>query len=80
MFSVVSQIRQNYKGILAVIGAFLVQLAAGSYHGTFGNMLPYLTSYVKQVRRQFILSFFIDFVFVRIIQISIMGTLLWYSQ
>ena len=35
-------------GVLSVFGGFLTQLCAGSYHGTFGNMLPYLTSYMKQ--------------------------------
>ena len=35
-------------GVLSVFGGFLTQLCAGSYHGTFGNMLPYLSSYMKQ--------------------------------
>ena len=35
-------------GVLSVFGGFLTQLCAGCYHGTFGNMLPYLTSYMKQ--------------------------------
>ena len=37
----------NKVGVLSVFGAFLTQLCAGCYHGTFGNMLPYLTSYMK---------------------------------
>ena len=43
-------LKANYQGFLSVFGAFLVQLTAGSYHGTFGNLLPYLSSYFKQVR------------------------------
>ena len=39
----------NKRGLLAVFGAFLIQLCLGCYHGTFGNILPYLTSYMKQV-------------------------------
>ena len=39
----------NKRGLLSVFGAFLIQLCIGCYHGTFGNMLPYLTSYMKQV-------------------------------
>jgi len=42
------KIKSNHRGFLSVFGAFLVQLTAGSYHGTFGNLLPYFTSYVKQ--------------------------------
>lgn len=38
----------NHRGFLAVFGAFLIQLTAGSYHGTFGNLLPYFSSYVKK--------------------------------
>lgn len=40
----------NRVGLLSVFGAFIIQLCAGAYHGTFGNILPYLTSYMKQVR------------------------------
>ena len=40
---------RNQRGLLAVFGAFLLQLCAGSYNGTFGNLLPYLTSYMRQV-------------------------------
>ena len=40
----------TYRGLLAVFGAFLIQLCLGCYHGTFGNILPYLTSYMKQVK------------------------------
>ena len=43
-------LKTNYRGFLSVFGAFLVQLTAGSYHGTFGNLLPYFSSYFKQVR------------------------------
>ena len=32
-----------------MFGAFLVQLTAGAYHGTFGNLLPYISSFVKEV-------------------------------
>ena len=39
--------RDNWRGLLSVLGAFLVQLGVGSYHGTFGNLLPYLSSYMK---------------------------------
>jgi len=36
------------RGLLCVFGGFLIQLVVGSFHGTFGNMLPYLTSYRRQ--------------------------------
>merc|ERR1711884_167540 len=39
---------RQQRGVLAVVGAFLLQLVAGSYNGTFGNLLPYLTSYLRQ--------------------------------
>ena len=42
-------LRGHWRGLLAVLGAFLCQLCAGAYHGTFGNLLPYLTSYIRQV-------------------------------
>ena len=45
----VSGLRGHWRGLLAVLGAFLCQLCAGAYHGTFGNLLPYLTSYIRQV-------------------------------
>ena len=41
---------RNQRGLLAVFGAFLLQLCAGSYNGTFGNLLPYFTSYMRQVQ------------------------------
>jgi len=41
-------LKQNFRGLLSVFGAFLVQLTAGAYHGTFGNLLPYISSYVKE--------------------------------
>ena len=44
-----SVLRGHWRGLLAVLGAFLCQLCAGAYHGTFGNLLPYLTSYIRQV-------------------------------
>jgi hypothetical protein len=37
------------RGHLAVVGAVLIQLAVGAHHGTFGNMLPYFTSFMRQV-------------------------------
>ena len=40
---------RQQRGVLAVVGAFLLQLVAGSYNGTFGNLLPYLTSFLRQV-------------------------------
>ena len=43
------QLIDNQRGILCVLGAFLIQMCAGGFHGTFGNMLPYLTSYMRQV-------------------------------
>ena len=42
-------LKGNYRGLLAVLGGFLIQLTAGTYHGTFGNLLPYFSSYVKKV-------------------------------
>ena len=44
-----SKIKQNQRGLVSVFGAFLLQLCVGSYHGTFGNLLPYLTSYLRKV-------------------------------
>ena len=44
-----NEIQKNRKGLLSMFGAFLLQLCAGSYHGTFGNLLPYITSYLRQV-------------------------------
>jgi len=41
-------LNQQYRGFLAVFGGFLIQLTAGAYHGTFGNLLPYFSSYVKK--------------------------------
>jgi len=38
----------KYRGFLSVFGAFLIQLTAGTFHGTFGNLLPYFSSYVKK--------------------------------
>ena len=45
-----SEMVGDKRGLLAVLGAFLIQLCVGCYHGTFGNLLPYLTSYMRQVR------------------------------
>ena len=36
-------------GLLSMFGAFLLQLVVGAFPGTFGNMLPYFTSYKRQV-------------------------------
>ena len=40
---------ENREGLLTVLAAFLIQLCNGCYHGTFGNLLPYLSSYLRQV-------------------------------
>ena len=47
--NVLAKIKKNQKGLISVFGAFLLQLCVGSYHGTFGNLLPYLTSYLRKV-------------------------------
>ena len=47
----IQQLKGNYRGYLAVLGGFLIQLTAGTYHGTFGNLLPYFSSYVKKVNK-----------------------------
>ena len=39
----------NRKGFSTVFGVFLIHLCAGCYHGTFGNLLPYFTSYLRLV-------------------------------
>ena len=39
----------NRKGFSTVFGVFLMHLCAGCYHGTFGNLLPYFTSYLRLV-------------------------------
>ena len=44
---------ERNRGLLSVFGAFLIMLCIGCYHGTFGNILPYLTSYMKQVMLRF---------------------------
>ena len=36
-------------GLLTVVGGFLVQLAVGSFYGTFGNLVPYLSAYLRWV-------------------------------
>jgi len=36
------------RGVGSVVGCVLVQLVIGSYHGTFGNLLPYFASYIRQ--------------------------------
>merc|ERR1712241_255174 len=41
---------ENKRGFLAVLGAFLINLCTGIYNGTFGNILTYLTSYLRQSR------------------------------
>ena len=49
MMVTIPLLTRQQRGVLAVVGAFLLQLVAGSYNGTFGNLLPYLTSYLRQV-------------------------------
>ena len=49
LVNVLAKIKRNQKGLISVFGAFLLQLCVGSYHGTFGNLLPYLTSYLRKV-------------------------------
>ena len=44
-----NKIQENWEGLISIFGAFLLQLCVGSYHGTFGNLLPYITSYLRQV-------------------------------
>ena len=39
----------HIRGMGSVVGCVLVQLVIGSYHGTFGNLLPYFASYIRQV-------------------------------
>ena len=39
----------QFRGLGSVVGCVLVQLVIGSYHGTFGNLLPYFASYIRQV-------------------------------
>ena len=36
-----------WRGILALLGGFLIQLSLGSFY-SFGNMMTYLTSYMRQ--------------------------------
>ena len=45
--------QRKISGRKTVIGAILIQLAVGSYHGTFGNLLPYFTSFMRQVIEYF---------------------------
>jgi len=49
LLGLVGTVRCHYRGLLSVFGAFVIQLTVGTYHGTFGNMLPYFSSYVRQV-------------------------------
>ena len=35
-----------WRGVLALIGGFLIQLTLGSFY-SFGNMMTYLTSYMR---------------------------------
>ena len=35
-----------WRGVLALLGGFLVQLCFGAFY-TFGNMMTYLTSYMR---------------------------------
>ena len=39
----------HIRGMGSVVGCVLVELVIGSYHGTFGNLLPYFASYIRQV-------------------------------
>jgi len=49
MFSALDYIKSDsFKGFTVVFGAFLTQLTLGTFHGTFGNLLPYISSYLKQ--------------------------------
>jgi hypothetical protein len=41
------------RGHVTVLGAILIQLAVGAHHGTFGNLLPYFTSFMRQVLATF---------------------------
>ncbi|XP_023342097.1 uncharacterized protein LOC111711868 isoform X2 [Eurytemora carolleeae] len=36
------------RGVMSVIGGFLIMLTAGAFHGTIGNMAPYFASYIRQ--------------------------------
>ena len=51
-----NNIQENWKGLLSIFGAFLLQLCVGSFHGTFGNLLPYITSYLRQVNMSALLQ------------------------
>ena len=53
MLNILENFKSNKKGVFCVLGAFLIQICAGCYHGTFGNLLPYFTSYLRQVREEF---------------------------
>ena len=35
-----------WRGVLALIGGFLIQLSLGSFY-SFGNMMTYMTSYMR---------------------------------
>jgi hypothetical protein len=37
-----------WRGVLALLGGFLIQLSLGSFY-SFGNMMTYLTSYMRYV-------------------------------
>ena len=49
MLGLTQAVIENREGLLTVLAAFLIQLCNGCYHGTFGNLLPYLSSYLRQV-------------------------------
>ena len=49
MLGLTQAVVENREGLLTVLAAFLIQLCNGCYHGTFGNLLPYLSSYLRQV-------------------------------
>lgn len=39
--------RLPIRGVLAVIGAFLINLILGAYY-SFGNIMPYLVAYMRE--------------------------------
>ena len=49
MLRLTQAVVENREGLLTVLAAFLIQLCNGCYPGTFGNLLPYLSSYLRQV-------------------------------
>uniref|UniRef100_A0A914VPV9 Major facilitator superfamily (MFS) profile domain-containing protein n=1 Tax=Plectus sambesii TaxID=2011161 RepID=A0A914VPV9_9BILA len=41
-----AQLPKFYRSAIVITGAILIHLSLGSYH-TFGNILPYMASYMK---------------------------------